>query len=39
VEFDPRVANGTLSMPGLPPLSGAGGASYEVISWRRVALP
>ena len=39
VDFDPRISEGTLSMPGLPPWTNTGGGGFSVVSWRRVALP
>ncbi len=37
VDFDDRIANGALQLPGLPGWSGAAGdPEYMVLSWRRV---
>lgn len=37
VDFDERVSNGALNIPGLPGQSGAGEASnFSVVAWRRV---
>ncbi len=38
VNFDSRIFNGTLSLPGLPGTSNGSGA-YSVVSWREVAAP
>ena len=37
VAFDPRIADGTLDMPGLPKSSSNAGSSIEVLSWRGAA--
>ena len=37
VQFDDRIKNGTLDLPGLPQSSSGGGASYVVVSWREIA--
>jgi len=36
VDFDERIANGDLEMPGLPKATAAEDASFEVLSWREV---
>jgi hypothetical protein len=38
VNFDPRIWNGNLDLPGIPSVSG-GSETYLVASWREVALP
>lgn len=38
VNFDPRIWDGDLHLPGLPTTSGADPA-YKVVSWREVAVP
>jgi hypothetical protein len=37
VDFDERIANGELVMPGLPRTPAGSGASFETLSWREVA--
>ncbi len=36
VDFDERIANGVLSMPGLPKTTAISAAAFEVLSWREV---
>ncbi len=38
VNFDDRILNGTISLPGLPGV-GPGGVSWGVSSWREIAAP
>jgi hypothetical protein len=38
VDFDDRIWNGSLSMPGLPDQSGAA-PTWRVMSWREIAAP
>ena len=37
VDFDERVAEGRLDLPGLPRTPGPAGAAFDVLSWREVA--
>ncbi len=37
VEFDPRIADGSLSMPGLPSVLLDEGTGFQIMSWHRVA--
>ncbi len=37
IEFDERIANGELDLPGLPGNQGGDGEGYQVLSWREVA--
>ena len=36
VDFDERIADGTLSMPGLPRSTAGEGDAFEILSWREV---
>ena len=38
VDFDERVADGDLDLPGLPRGSGEGGSSFSVLSWRPTSI-
>jgi hypothetical protein len=39
VNFDDRIATEELDMPGLPGSSGSEPEAYQVVAWRRVAVP
>jgi hypothetical protein len=36
VEFDDRVKEGELEIPGMPGFKGGGGSNWQILSWRRV---
>ncbi|MBK8177978.1 MAG: hypothetical protein IPK67_03580 [Planctomycetes bacterium] len=38
VDFDPRLSNGNVSLPGIPQAAGAG-PSWQLASWREIPLP
>lgn len=38
VDFDPRIWDGDLTLPGIPTVTATGGG-YSVVSWREVPLP
>ena len=38
VQFDPRVSNGRITLPGLPPQAG-GASGFITVSWREIAAP
>ena len=38
VEFDPRLSNGDVELPGIPGVVGAQGLGFEVVFWREIAL-
>jgi hypothetical protein len=37
--YDGRLASGLITMPGIPANAGVGGDGFDVVHWRRVALP
>ena len=37
VQFDDRIKNGALDLPGLPTSSASGSAAYLVVAWREIA--
>jgi hypothetical protein len=37
--YDGRLAAGMITMPGIPANAGVGGEGFDVVHWRRVALP